>query len=282
MLKESSELLDEVVVIGYGAVRKSDLTSSISTVKGEEITELVTGNAMDALQGKVNGVQVISGGGPGVIPKVLIRGVTTVNGSNPLYVVDGMPVGDNINFLNNNDIASMEVLKDASAAAIYGTRASNGVILITTKKGKQGKTNISFSASAGFQTLAKPDIAGITEYKEVFNKRYENDDRQSIWKDTGTLTNPNGTDWWDEVVNKTALVQNYSINVSGGSEKLVYNFSLGYFRNDSQYDYGYWDKINTRLNTEYTFNKYVKLGVDIAPRVESWDDTPNLFSAAMS
>lgn len=282
VLKESSELLDEVVVIGYGAVKKSDLTSSISTVKGEEITELVTGNAMDALQGKVNGVQVISGGGPGVTPKVLIRGVTTVNGSNPLYVVDGMPVGDNINFLNNNDIASMEVLKDASAAAIYGTRASNGVILITTKKGKQGKTNISFSASVGFQTLAKPDIAGITEYKEVFNKRYENDDRQSIWKDTGTLTNPNGTDWWDEVVNKTALVQNYSINVSGGSEKLVYNFSLGYFRNDSQYDYGYWDKINTRLNTEYTFNKYVKLGVDIAPRVESWDDTPNLFSAAMS
>ena len=108
----------------------------IATVKGDEITETVTGNAMDALQGKVNGVQVTSGGGPGATPKVLIRGVTTVNGTNPLYVVDGMPVGDNINFLNSNDIASMEVLKDASAAAIYGTRASNGVILITTKKGR--------------------------------------------------------------------------------------------------------------------------------------------------
>lgn len=136
-LKESTELLEEVVVIGYGTVKKSDLTSSISTVKGEEITQTVTGNAMDALQGKVNGVQVASGGGPGTTPKVLIRGVTTVNGSNPLYVVDGMPVGDNINFLNSNDIESMEVLKDASAAAIYGTRASNGVILITTKKVKQ-------------------------------------------------------------------------------------------------------------------------------------------------
>ena len=133
VLKEAAELLDEVVVIGYGAVKKSDLTSSIATVKGDEITETVTGNAMDALQGKVNGVQVTSGGGPGATPKVLIRGVTTVNGTNPLYVVDGMPVGDNINFLNSNDIASMEVLKDASAAAIYGTRASNGVILITTK-----------------------------------------------------------------------------------------------------------------------------------------------------
>ena len=139
VLKEAAELLDEVVVIGYGAVKKSDLTSSIATVKGDEITETVTGNAMDALQGKVNGVQVTSGGGPGATPKVLIRGVTTVNGTNPLYVVDGMPVGDNINFLNSNDIASMEVLKDASAAAIYGTRASNGVILITTKKGKTGK-----------------------------------------------------------------------------------------------------------------------------------------------
>ena len=141
-MKESSDVLNEVVVIGYGAVKKSDLTSSIATVKGDEITETVTGNAMDALQGKVNGVQVTSGGGPGATRKVLIRGVTTVNGTNPLYVVDGMPVGDNINFLNSNDIASMEVLKDASAAAIYGTRASNGVILITTKKGKIGRAHV--------------------------------------------------------------------------------------------------------------------------------------------
>ena len=283
VLKEAAELLDEVVVIGYGTVKKSDLTSSISTVKGEQITETVTGNAMDALQGKVNGVQVIGGGGPGTTPKVIIRGVTTVNKTAPLYVVDGMPVGDNINFLNSNDIKSMEVLKDASAAAIYGTRASNGVILITTKKGIAGKTNISFSASAGFQTIAKPSVAGVAEYKEVFNTRFTNDGtQQSQWKDTGATTNPGGTDWWDEVVNKTALVQNYSLGISGGTDKLVYSLSLGYFRNNSQYDYGYWDKLNVRLNTEYTFNKYVKMGFDIAPRMESWDNTPNLFSAAMS
>lgn len=194
VLKEATELLDEVVVIGYGAVKKSDLTSSIATVKGEEITETVTGNAMDALQGKVNGVQVTSGGGPGATPKVLIRGVTTANGTNPLYVVDGMPVGDNINFLNSNDIASMEVLKDASAAAIYGTRASNGVILITTKKGKTGKARINWTTSVGFQTIAKPDIAGPAEYKEVFNTRYTNDNAGSIWKDNGATTNPGGTD----------------------------------------------------------------------------------------
>ena len=282
VLKEATELLDEVVVIGYGAVKKSDLTSSIATVKGEEITETVTGNAMDALQGKVNGVQVTSGGGPGATPKVLIRGVTTANGTNTLYVVDGMPVGDNINFLNSNDIASMEVLKDASAAAIYGTRASNGVILITTKKGKTGKARINWTTSVGFQTIAKPDIAGPAEYKEVFNTRYTNDNAGSIWKDNGATTNPGGTDWWDTVVNKTALVQNHSLSVAGGSEQFVYNFSVGYYRNNSQFDVGYWDKINIRLNTEYTFNKYVKLGVDIAPRVESWDDTPNVFSAAMA
>lgn len=282
VLKESTELLDEVVVIGYGAVKKSDLTSSIATVKGDEIVKQTTGNAMDALQGKINGVQVSSGGGPGTTPKVIIRGVTTVNGSSPLYVVDGMPVGDNINFLNTNDIASMEVLKDAAAAAIYGTRGSNGVILITTKKGAVGKTVVSASVSVGFQTLRKPSMAGPDEYMAVFNRRYENDERTSIWNNTGATTNPEGTDWWNEVVNKTALMQNYALNISGGSDKLIYSFSLGYFCNNSQYDVGYWDKINMRLNTEYTFNRYVKLGVDIAPRVESWTDTPNLFSAAMS
>ncbi len=282
VMKEDSKMLDELVVIGYGVVKKSDLTSSIATVKGEEITQTVTGNAMDALQGKVNGVQVTSGGGPGTSPKVVIRGITTTNGSDPLYVVDGMPVGTNINYLNSNDIQSMEVLKDASAAAIYGTRGSNGVILITTKKGAVGKTTISFNASAGFQTLSKPNVADAAEYKQVFNTRYTNDGATSMWNDTGATTNPGGTDWWKEVVNQTALVQNYGLNISGGTDKLVYNLSVGYYRNNSQFDYGYWDKINARLNTEYTFNKYVKMGFDIAPRVESWDNTPNLFSAAMS
>lgn len=282
ILDEQVEVLDELVVIGYGTVKKSDLTSSISTVKGDEIIKQTTGNAMDALQGKVNGVMVSSAGGPGASPKVIIRGVTTVNGSDPLYVVDGMPVGTNINFLNNNDIESMEVLKDASAAAIYGTRASNGVILITTKKGKSGQTQVHFNASVGFQTITKPDIASAAEYKEVFNTRYTNDGSTSIWDDTGATTNPNGTDWWDTIINGAALVENYSLSVAGGTDKLIYNFSLGYYRNESQYDVGYWDKINIRLNTEYTFNKYVKLGVDIAPRIESWEDTPNYFSAAMA
>jgi TonB-linked SusC/RagA family outer membrane protein len=281
-LKESSELIDEVVVIGYGSVKESDLTSSISTVKGAQITEVTTGNAMDALQGKVNGVQVTSGGGPGTTPKVLIRGVTTVNGSDPLYVVDGMPVGSNINFLNSNDVESMEVLKDASAAAIYGTRGSNGVILITTKKGSVGATKFSFSSSSGFQSISNPGMAGASEYEQVVKTRYTNEGRTPVWNGKDNVSDADGTDWWNEVINQTAFVQNYAFNVSGGYEKLVYNLSLGYFRNSSQYDVGYWDKINARLNTEYTFSKYVKLGFDVAPRVESWDDTPDQFSSAMS
>lgn len=207
VMKEQSELLDEVVVVGYGTVKRSDLTSSISTIKGEKIVEQTTGNAMDALQGKVNGVQIASGGGPGTQPRVIIRGVTTVNGSTPLYVVDGMPVGTDINFLNPGDIESMEVLKDASASAIYGTRGSNGVILITTKKGSAGATHVSFTANVGFQTLKKPDMAGAAEYEQVFRARYANDGRVAPWNSPKTgYTDAEGTDWWDEVINKTALV----------------------------------------------------------------------------
>jgi TonB-linked SusC/RagA family outer membrane protein len=283
-MNEDTETLDEVVVVGYGVVKKSDLTSSISAVKGDKITETTTGNAMDALQGKVSGVQVMSGGGPGTTPKVIIRGITSVNGSDPLYVVDGVPLNSsNINFLNSNDIESMEVLKDASASAIYGTRASNGVIIITTKKGAAGRTSVEFNASVGFQTLSKPSIAGAAEYEQVFKTRYTNDNRVAAWNSPyENYSDADGTDWWDQVVNSTALIENYSLGVRGGNDKFVYSLSVGYFRNNSQYDYGYWDKANVRLNTEYTFNKYVKVGFDIAPNMESWEDTPSLLSAAMS
>ena len=276
-LEEDNQMLDDVVVVGYGVVKKSDLTSSISTIKGSEIVKSVTGNAMNALQGKVNGVQVASAGSPGAAPKILVRGVTTVNGSDPLYVVDGMPISGNINFLNNNDIESMEVLKDASAAAIYGTRGSNGVILITTKKGKAGTAKFNFSASVGLQTIEDPKMANAEEYEKVYKARYTNDGRES-----GFVSSTHDTDWWNEVVNKTALVHNYQLSANGGNDKFLYNISGGYFRQESQYDYGYYDKINIRINTEYTFNKYVKMGLDIAPKLESWDNTPNQMSGAMS
>ncbi len=283
-LTETTSALDELVVVGYGVAKKSDLTSSISTIKGGEINEMVAGNAMDALQGRVPGVQVASGGGPGTTPKVMIRGVTSVNGSNPLYVVDGVPLNtSNINFINNNDIESMEVLKDASASAIYGTRASNGVIIITTKKGKSGQTHVDFSASVGWQHISKPSIAGANEYEKVFNKRYENDGRVAPWNSPYVdYADVDGTDWWNEVVNKTALIQNYSLSVRGGNDKFVYSLSVGYFKNNSQFDYGYWDKLNVRLNTEYNFTDWLKAGLDIAPNMEKWENSPELFSAAMA
>lgn len=284
VLKESSEMLDEVVSVGYGTAKRSDLTSSISTVKASDITEVVTGNAMDALQGKVSGVQIASGGGPGATPKVIIRGITSVNGSTPLYVVDGVPLNTgNINFLNSNDIESMEVLKDASASAIYGTRASNGVIIINTKKGKNGSAQVEFSGSVGMQTLRKPLMAWANEYEKVFNTRYSNDNRVAPWNSPYVnYADVDGYDWWNETVNRTAMIQNYALSIRGGAEKYVYSLSAGYFKNNSQFEVGYWDKLNIRLNTEYNFNPYVKAGIDMAPTLETWDDTPNLFSAVMA
>lgn len=279
-LKEDAQALEEVVVIGYGVVKRNDLTSSISTVKGDDLKTISTGSALFSMQGKTPGVQITGSGSPGSSPRVIIRGVTTVNGTDPLYVVDGvaMSPGSNINFLNQDDIESIEILKDASASAIYGTRASNGVILVSTKKGKAGKTKFQFNTSVGFQTLNKPNLANATVYEKVFKERYTNDNKTPIWSDTQILVN---TDWWNETIKKQAYSQNYNLSFQGGSDKFLFSGSVGYFRQNSQYDVGYWDRLTGRFNTEYTFNKFVKVGMDFAPRMETWDDTPNLFGAVM-
>ncbi len=239
-----------------------------------------TGSALFSIQGKTSGVQITGSGSPGSSPRVIIRGVTTVNGTDPLYVIDGvaMSAGSNINFLNQDDIESIEILKDASASAIYGTRASNGVILITTKKGKAGKTKFQLNISTGFQTLDKPNLADATVYEKLYKERYTNDNKIPIWDDTQVLAN---TDWWDETIKKQAYSQNYNLSFQGGNDKCLFSGSIGYFRQDSQYDIGYWDRLTARFNTEYTFNKFVKAGMDFAPRMETWDDTPNLFSSVM-
>lgn len=272
VLKDDANDLNEVVVIGYGQVKKGDLTSSISAIKGDKLEKLSTGNVMNALQGQVNGVQISGAGDPGASPRVIIRGVTTVNGSDPLYVVDGMPVGTNINFLNLNDIESMQVLKDASASAIYGTRASNGVILITTKKGKKGDAKFNVTATVGLQTLKKQNMADSQEYKKVFDARYTNDGNVSPFKGSADTY----TDWWKECINDVAVQQNYDLSFSGGNDKMIYSGSIGYYKQDSQYKVGQWQKLSARFSTEYNFNKIVKAGVDFTPRYEQWDDTPNL------
>ena len=281
VMEEVVNELDDVVVIGYGVVRKGDLTSSISAVKGDQLKTLTTGNAMNSLQGKITGVQIANGGSPGSTPRVIIRGVSTVNGSNPLYVVDGMPVGDNINFLDQNDIESMQVLKDASAAAIYGTRGSNGVILITTKKGAKGDTKFSFTSSVGFQTLQKPDMAKASEYEYVQKARYINDGNEPRYKGIDDITDAQGTDWWDETMRDAALIHNYNLSLSGGTDKFLYSASVGYYYQNSQYQVGSWQKLNTRFTMDYIFNSVVKAGVDFAPRYENWKDTPDLLGAVM-
>lgn len=281
-MNEDTKNIDEVVVVGYGTQKKSEITGSIASVSSDDIAGFNSGNAMNSLQSKVNGVQISNTGTPGSTPRVIIRGVSTVNGSNPLYVVDGMPVGDNINFLNPDDIETMEVLKDASSAAIYGTRASNGVIIITTKKGKNSKTKFQFSSTIGVSSLSAPDMAGASEYEKVFKARYTNDGQVAPYNGIENITDQQGTDWWDETVNQYSYTQNYNLSFQGGNDKIIYSGSFGYYRADSHYDYGYWEKFTGRFNTEYKFNKYVKLGVELAPKIERWDDTPNLMGAAMS
>jgi len=281
-MTENVANLDEVVVIGYGSVKKGDLTSSISAIKGDDLKSMNSGNVMNSLQGKINGVQISNAGGPGSTPRVIIRGVSSINGSDPLYVVDGMPVGTNINFLNQDDIENMQVLKDASAAAIYGTRGANGVILITTKKGKKGATKFTASTSVGFQTLTKPKMAKASEYEKVFKARYINDGNEPVYNSKDNITDAEGTDWWNQTMRSTALIQNYNLGFSGGTDKLTFSSSIGYFKQFAQYNKGDWQKFTARFSMQYDFNKVVKAGIDFTPKYENWNDTPDLMGSIMA
>lgn len=227
-LKEDTQKLDEVVVVGYGTFKKSDLTGAITQVKGDEISNLPLRSAADALQGKAAGVTITANSGsPGSLGDVRIRGIGTLNGNNPLYVVDGMPQSD-IGWLNPRDIENLEVLKDASAQAIYGARAANGVILITTKRGTKGSTyrsNIEFDMTVGFQSASKKydmlDAEGFMEYKnrayaaagmpllEDFSTAEKREQILSFLEKNGGRE---GTDWWDEITRNPseAINQNYN------------------------------------------------------------------------
>lgn len=280
VLLEDSKALDEIVVIGYGVARKQDLTSAISSIKGEELERYSTGNVLSAMQGQIAGVQVVNSSGvPGKNPAVTIRGISTFGNNSPLYVVNGTPMGNDISYLNPNDIESMEVLKDASASAIYGTRASSGVILVTTKKGKAGKTIFQFDASVGLQTIASPGMADGIEYANVLNEKARNDngpDAALPFPDMNSVTQ--GTNWWKEVMNSVAPEQKYNLSFSGGSDKIIYSASLGYYRQDSQMDKGYWEKISSRFNLEFNFNKYVNYSQELNINYEGLEDTPGAVS----
>ncbi|QCW99532.1 TonB-dependent receptor [Aggregatimonas sangjinii] len=274
-----NQQLDEVVVIGYGSVEKDKISSSISTVEGAELAKVTASNPAEALQGRAAGVQVLSSGGnPGASPQILIRGITTNNNSQPLIVVDGvlLPNGTSLNFLNPMDIENFQILKDASASAIYGSRASNGVVLITTKRGKEGKTTIDVDLSYGMQQLEKIQMAGADEYIQVMNLRRTNDGNEPLF-DPADFTAD--TDWWDETIENYAPITNANVRASGGSEKIKYAGSVSFFDQQSNYTKGWYQKITGRFNLDFKISDKINLKQDLSPRIERFENTPgSLFN----
>lgn len=268
-LIEDSQALDEVVVIGYGTVRKTDLTGAVGTMKGSDIKAQGVSNVTTSLQGKMPGVTIESAGGaPGAGARVLIRGVGTFGNSSPLYLVDGVPVEDMSN-VPAGDIESMNVLKDASAAAIYGSRAANGVVLITTKSGSLGTPKINFETNLGFQKLAKKtDVLNAEEWATVSNRAYAAAglDGLEIAKDPASLGR--GTDWQDAVY-RTALIQQYQLGVSGGNEIAKYSVTGGYNDQEGIVETTGYYRYNIRVKTEIT-KGILKFGETFMAIHENW------------
>ncbi len=257
-LKTSKVMLSEIVVIGYGTVRKSDLTGAVGSVKAKDLTKITSLNAEQGLQGKVSGVQVTStSGAPGATPSVRIRGVGTFNNSSPIYVVDGV-ILDNISFLNSADIASMEVLKDASATAIYGSRGANGVILITTKSGTIGeeKTSFSYTGEYSIQSLAKKiDLLNGKEFGTIANEipgdpSYNNLDAV-----------PN-TDWQDLIFH-TAPIQNHQLSAWGATKKTTFYIGVSYFNQKGIIDKSGYERVTLKFNNAYQLTDHLKFGNNI-------------------
>lgn len=217
--------LDEVAVIGYGTVKKSDLTGSLSQIKSQELNSFPTTNVIQALSGRAPGVQVIqSTGAPGAGVNVRIRGTNSIQGDNePLYVIDGFPFSGNPTNLNNSEIESIEVLKDASATAIYGSRGANGVVLITTKRGKAGQTKVDFETSYSIQKLRKKlDLMNGSEYATLANIQAVNENKAPYFTQEQIDAFGEGFDWQD-LVFQDAPMQNTSLNIAGGSDKTTFN-----------------------------------------------------------
>lgn len=277
-LQEDTETLDEVVVVGYGVQKKSVVTAAISRVTAEDLNNTTPSRIEDALKGKVSGVQITqSSGQPGADSKVRIRGVGTVNNSEPLYIVDGMPVDGGINYLNPTDIQSVEILKDAASAAIYGARAANGVILVTTKSGVSGKTNITYDFTYGLQNpWKKRSVLNATEYMTLMNEVAVNDGNVPKYLPEQIVSAGKGTDWQDETFNYDAPVQSHQVSVNGGSDKIVYFLSLGYFDQEGivggNYGKSNYNRWSLRTNSTYnvfetkdrSFLNKMRVGVNIS------------------
>lgn len=258
VLQESQFSTEEYVVIGYGKVRKSDLTGAVSSINAEEVGRIPNASVSQLLQGKAAGVQVTpASGAPGAGAVIRIRGVGTLNNASPLFVVDGMLL-DDIDFLNPNDIESIEVLKDASATAIYGSRGANGVVIITTKSGVEGDNRISVQAYEGIQEVIRNiSLTNANEYAILSNELAENEGRAPTFADPSIYGE--GTDWQDVIFDRAAI-RSYQLAFSGGSDKMTYRVSGDYFKQDGIIRDGSFDRISLRVNNEYKVKPYLTVG----------------------
>lgn len=260
VLQEDSETLDEVVVVGYGVQKKSVVTASIAKVSADDLASTAPVRMDNALKGLASGVTVTSSSGqPGAAAQIRVRGVGTIRTENgaadPLYIVDGMPLEGGLDYLNPNDIASIEVLKDAASGAVYGARAANGVILVTTKTGKIDKTKVTYDFSYGWQSAwKKRDVLNASEYALMINEGAINAGIAPKFSDPYSYGQ--GTNWQDEVFNNNAPMMNHQVSVSGASEKVNYLFSLGFYTQDGivggNFDRSNYERLTLRSNTQYT------------------------------
>ena len=289
ILVQSAAALEEVVVIGYGTRKKKDLTGAISTIGTEEITKEVVMTPELAMQGKMAGVFVSNpGSDPNARPQILIRGASTFNFADPLYVIDGVPITEGfstsgdprdntlrgnvniMNLINPNDIESISVLKDASAAAIYGVRASNGVILIETKRGRAGRLNINLSSTFGVQSHNKRyDVLNTQEYVDLYNEAWQNntaitreDDAFGSLYDSASpsyLGNSPTYNWMDEAV-RSATVQDYAVSINGGSEKSNFALGVGYSKQEDVVFAGEFERYSFNINSDHNIKPWLKMG----------------------
>lgn len=271
--------LDEVVVVGYGAQRVKDLTAPIVSVKGEDLSRQATSNPMQALQGRVAGVQIINSGSPGSGSTVKIRGVGSIGDyANPLYVVDGVFV-ENIDFLGAGDIEDLTVLKDASAAAIYGVRAANGVILVTTKKGRSDKPSVSYDGYYGGQVPVNVfPMANREQYVTLLNEANAN---TTGYVPRDPASYPTSTEWYEELL-QTAPTHSHNLDISGGAEKTSYSFGGSYFYQEGIMKFkNDYQRFNLRARLDQNVNKYIKIGINsVISRYDKFLSNDNAFFGA--
>ena len=287
-MQDDALSLNEVVVTGYTTQRKADLTGAVSVVSVDELAKQNENNPIKAMQGRVPGMNIAADGAPSGSATVRIRGIGTLNNNDPLYIIDGVPTKAGMHELNGNDIESIQVLKDAASASIYGSRAANGVIIITTKRGKSGTIKVDFDASLSVQTYAhRMEVLNAKEFGQVMWQGYVNDglnpnqnglgyhydwsyDAQgrpvlsgmtmSKYLDAAGTTPAADTDWFDETT-RTGLIQQYNVSLSNGSEKGTSFFSLGYYNNKGIIKQSDFERLSARMNTEYKLMKVGELDV---------------------